>query len=355
MDSTQSHPQPLSFIIEPSGPTQALIPKPPTSTQAEFTRRKNWSQSILEELRDVVHVLSPTFKILYCSPASSEFLGYQPSEIIGHLFTEYLHVDDVDTFTREYRSANSAMEPFKAYYRLLRKDGKYTSLETRGHFYKNCFFGLARSIPAQATRMMDTFLDLKMENEMLKRRLNSMKEDQKQQSAQPEKTTPSVNSDEQLETVELEEDDYEGDFEEEEVFVPNAAHVYTPGVNTSYDISESLALFTGLHYEQGERSRGISLGIDGELLTVSTLPNNMVKPVYSMERITIHDDDDTGNECQKQVKKKRIEIEAPKICTDCGTTSAPEWRKGPKGPKTLCNACGLRWAKTSKKQDSPEA
>lgn len=49
------------------------------------------------------------------------------------------------------------------------------------------------------------------------------------------------------------------------------------------------------------------------------------------------------------------------VCVTCGRTDSPEWRKGPLGPKTLCNvrvtvlavkhtddamqACGLRWAK----------
>lgn len=37
------------------------------------------------------------------------------------------------------------------------------------------------------------------------------------------------------------------------------------------------------------------------------------------------------------------------ISRDIGTLDSPEWRKGPSGPKTLCNACGLRWAKKEKK------
>jgi len=32
-------------------------------------------------------------------------------------------------------------------------------------------------------------------------------------------------------------------------------------------------------------------------------------------------------------------------CTSCATKVTPEWRRGPKGPKTLCNACGLQFAK----------
>eukprot|EP01112_Ceratiomyxa_fruticulosa_P013298 TRINITY_DN3738_c0_g1_i1.p2 TRINITY_DN3738_c0_g1~~TRINITY_DN3738_c0_g1_i1.p2 ORF type:complete len:307 (-),score=63.48 TRINITY_DN3738_c0_g1_i1:109-1029(-) len=34
-----------------------------------------------------------------------------------------------------------------------------------------------------------------------------------------------------------------------------------------------------------------------------------------------------------------------KACTSCGVTQSPEWRKGPKGAATLCNACGLHYAK----------
>ncbi|XP_010269118.1 PREDICTED: GATA transcription factor 7-like [Nelumbo nucifera] len=30
-------------------------------------------------------------------------------------------------------------------------------------------------------------------------------------------------------------------------------------------------------------------------------------------------------------------------CTHCRTEKTPQWRMGPKGPKTLCNACGVRY------------
>ncbi|KAF8116232.1 hypothetical protein N665_0020s0084 [Sinapis alba] len=30
-------------------------------------------------------------------------------------------------------------------------------------------------------------------------------------------------------------------------------------------------------------------------------------------------------------------------CTHCETTETPQWREGPSGPKTLCNACGVRY------------
>ncbi|KXN91737.1 Protein GAT2 [Leucoagaricus sp. SymC.cos] len=38
-------------------------------------------------------------------------------------------------------------------------------------------------------------------------------------------------------------------------------------------------------------------------------------------------------------------------CSSCSATSSPEWRKGPSGKKELCNACGLRYARSRAKKD----
>lgn len=43
------------------------------------------------------------------------------------------------------------------------------------------------------------------------------------------------------------------------------------------------------------------------------------------------------------------------VCVTCGRTDSPEWRKGPMGAKTLCNACGLRWAKRNQKKKAESA
>jgi len=34
-------------------------------------------------------------------------------------------------------------------------------------------------------------------------------------------------------------------------------------------------------------------------------------------------------------------------CNQCGTTQTTLWRSGPDGPKSLCNACGIRWKRGS--------
>ncbi|MQL76456.1 hypothetical protein Taro_008850, partial [Colocasia esculenta] len=37
------------------------------------------------------------------------------------------------------------------------------------------------------------------------------------------------------------------------------------------------------------------------------------------------------------------------VCSDCGTTQTPLWRRGPAGPKSLCNACGIRYRKAKRR------
>jgi hypothetical protein len=33
------------------------------------------------------------------------------------------------------------------------------------------------------------------------------------------------------------------------------------------------------------------------------------------------------------------------VCLNCGCHQTPQWRCGPLGPRTLCNACGVRFKK----------
>ncbi|GER33534.1 GATA transcription factor [Striga asiatica] len=47
------------------------------------------------------------------------------------------------------------------------------------------------------------------------------------------------------------------------------------------------------------------------------------------------------DEAEKSVP--RAPPSCPKKCTHCEITKTPQWREGPLGPKTLCNACGVRY------------
>ncbi|KGQ02948.1 GATA zinc finger domain-containing protein 7 [Beauveria bassiana D1-5] len=47
----------------------------------------------------------------------------------------------------------------------------------------------------------------------------------------------------------------------------------------------------------------------------------------------------------KDGKKRRGRAAPPSRCHRCNRIDTPEWRRGPDGAGTLCNACGLRHAK----------
>jgi len=59
----------------------------------------------------------------------------------------------------------------------------------------------------------------------------------------------------------------------------------------------------------------------------------------------------------KQKRRRRRTFYAPKRnlhCHMCKVTETPEWRRGPDGDHTLCNACGLHYAKTQKKDTNKD-
>jgi len=57
----------------------------------------------------------------------------------------------------------------------------------------------------------------------------------------------------------------------------------------------------------------------------------------------------SGNWNKKNRGKKRSKYaDLDLMCLSCGVKQTPEWRRGPAGAKTLCNACGLHWAKVLK-------
>ncbi|KAK9004684.1 hypothetical protein V6N11_042143 [Hibiscus sabdariffa] len=60
------------------------------------------------------------------------------------------------------------------------------------------------------------------------------------------------------------------------------------------------------------------------------------------------DSEDQSNENPEIISPKGSQNQSvfneqiKKTCADCGTSKTPLWRGGPAGPKSLCNACGIR-------------
>ncbi|KAI9295393.1 hypothetical protein K502DRAFT_324360 [Neoconidiobolus thromboides FSU 785] len=259
----------------------------------DFTKRKNWPLRVLGELKDFLHVVSPSGRFLFCSPSCLEMVGFSPEELVGRQVTDFIHVDDIDTFIRDFNLAIT-QKVFRILYRFRKKDDKFIILEINGHPYfpensttARCFFLMARPYPSKAASTIDSFLELRMENDRLTKRLLEL-----QRESQEQNNT----NDNSLKT--------------------------NSGNN---NISEVINYATG----------------SSESVPPNNGNNKQLPPTMNAPSID-------ATKKIKKTKRQRAEEETH-VCTDCGTVDSPEWRKGPQGPKTLCNACGLRYAKKNKK------
>ncbi|MED6193333.1 hypothetical protein PIB30_018275 [Stylosanthes scabra] len=85
---------------------------------------------------------------------------------------------------------------------------------------------------------------------------------------------------------------------------------------------------------RSKRSRGPPCNWNSRLLVVSSPTTTSSSP---SEPITLP---------KKPVARKkdnRDEGGEGRKCLHCATDKTPQWRTGPMGPKTLCNACGVRY------------
>lgn len=97
-------------------------------------------------------------------------------------------------------------------------------------------------------------------------------------------------------------------------------------------------------------------GVDGDFLPLeySVMPPEQKAQARVMmrKRVAPAPLADYNNSCvlannykkQKGRRRERIvQQQQQRKCSHCETTQTPQWRMGPLGPKTLCNACGVRY------------
>jgi len=63
----------------------------------------------------------------------------------------------------------------------------------------------------------------------------------------------------------------------------------------------------------------------------------------------LSEDFKSGGFAGGDAKKRRGKAAPPGRCHSCNRAETPEWRRGPDGARTLCNACGLHYAKLTRK------
>lgn len=83
----------------------------------------------------------------------------------------------------------------------------------------------------------------------------------------------------------------------------------------------------------------------------SRSPSVSTESVLESTLFLIHHQEPPAKISKKRGRKRKASV----ICTQCALTQTPEWRRGPEGARTLCNACGLYFLKLAKKFGSNDA
>ncbi|KAJ1309113.1 hypothetical protein OPQ81_004790 [Rhizoctonia solani] len=406
----------MSLAALPQHP-QTMSSKPPGVF--EFTKRKKWADILISELSgSVLLVLNSADNILWASPAILELLGWRDDEIVERPLRDFLHDDDAGPFNQHLRRAVSTRSELFAYARLRSKFtsprnshpnsplspvagpskspansiGSFPLFELRGHaIYSktsssgtgsstsdpgpssssssldskpnpnadpeaSCFIIMARPYPSRNTAMLDSFLELKIENERLRQQLLNLRTSGVPSS--PALASPGYpigqiapNESPHGQSAPLASPAYPttslGGMSLDAAYQPKSIHAMPQPPAA-----------TGLYYP-AQASRHASGAFDGSHQSASygAGPSNAAGPsASSARRGSIAEESTEPTEAGRTRKKpkKAHSTQEQYVCVTCGRTDSPEWRKGPLGAKTLCNACGLRWAKRNTKRKTDE-
>ncbi|XP_038902274.1 putative GATA transcription factor 22 [Benincasa hispida] len=105
---------------------------------------------------------------------------------------------------------------------------------------------------------------------------------------------------------------------------------------------------------------------------IATTPNNspnLPLPKYNNDLYTLlnpasritddHEAEASSGGRRRGSRRRRVSAnnDAERRCTNynCNTNFTPMWRKGPLGPKSLCNACGIRYRKETLNREAMAA
>ncbi|KAF7363821.1 hypothetical protein MSAN_01040000 [Mycena sanguinolenta] len=313
--------------IEPGSSLQPLSSA--TAPNFEFGKRKRWADLVVTELVDVLLlILSPQGKVLYSGNGLKGLLGWTDDDIIDYDFTDLLNAEDREGFTKAFEeSLRTGNAMTSVYVRIRTAPSKLSDppaseqlvFEVNGRAQitdaaedgtddtpVQVFFMVAKPHPNKNVAMLDNFLDLQEEHDRLQQRVAELR-------ARAPRSIPSSPASSTASS--------------------QTSMYATTSMVTKRPLSQSPKTFAASPADEVSPSPASTGHVDDSGAAKT------------------EDDDD-------QLKKKKTQKKAAPneqyVCITCGRTDSPEWRKGPLGPKTLCNACGLRWAKQTKVQKLTE-
>jgi hypothetical protein len=310
----------------------------------DATTEQVWVPRALTEMTDMLLLLRPDGTVLYASPSSKWVTGYESKEIERDFLSRFIHDDDKSVFTGQLDECIATARPLRCHFRFYKPNNTFCVIEAHGHPHVkdenntcNGVFLVCRPYPTRSSALLDSFLEHKIENIRLNQRISQLRTEEEEDlnagrqaylkqnsgsSALRQNLPPFTSYDatgsgeenESSDTVNTDDGEPGSLLESTTRQAQDMAHI------------DGIEMMTGLRYREGERSHGLSTGMRQGCLVHCD--------------IDIATIDQQARSAQEIDRRKRLKGEY--LCTDCGTSDSPEWRKGPDGPKTLCNACGCK-------------
>jgi PAS domain S-box-containing protein len=181
-------------------PAAAFTPSNPPNPSSsinpltEFTKRRNWPAKVVEELSDLLQILDSNGRIRFVSPSITVLAGYTTEEVQDTFLKDLIHPDDQGVLVAELHESIATGNSLRMFYRMKKKDGTYAIFEAVGHahiaaarFAPNpnnqspfcqAVFMMARLYPTKNASLLDSFLEHKIENERLRRRIAELRREE---------------------------------------------------------------------------------------------------------------------------------------------------------------------------------
>lgn len=366
-----------------------------TSVITHFTSSKDGYRRLISELDDFLFVLSPSGTFLFSSPSASKHLGVSPDLLDGRSVTDFLHIEDHELILHQLRKTSSETggesvgerAEYSVYCRFKRNNGNMVLMDVKGKPFPynvsegpvKYFVHAAREYRSKGTMSIDSILELRLENLRLRRQLEEtllargvdpllhplLRQDitEVAPSAHPRDLDIGGN----LESS-ITEEDFSDAVGGDLPTVPGIGMV-SGGLGSGSDTSAAAAaavgsvsastpstLYVSTYAGSGVIGAGSGTPVSSIISADSRVSYFGASPIagqphfqpHSAKRSSAGDislpGEEAGGTGEVKKKKKKIPIE-DLFCRQCGTTNSPEWRKGPLGAKTLCNACGLAYSK----------
>ncbi|KAK4509061.1 uncharacterized protein ATC70_007411 [Mucor velutinosus] len=358
--------------------------------------QQEWNKLLLDQSEDFIHVLSLKGFFLYCSRSSSHLLEHDPEELVGHPLSSICHPSDIVPVMREIKeAASNADKVVNLIFRVRRKYSGYMWMECQGKIHvdqskgRKCLILAGRERPmyelvrkeiVHATEITSgpefwtkaTLTGLFLHVTPTSEEVVGFSADALEGAAIYQYVDDNNVRDitRALELVK------EGRIVNLHHTMQNNKGDYIPVFSTFYpgDVSFGVGR-PSFALVQIRAKESASTGDTPVLESIVDTPSDNDENVfaeletvrgtswqYELHQLQLANrklkeqlENYANPKRRKQKKKKAAETtEISKMCTQCQSTDSPEWRKGPNGPKELCNACGLRYAKTlaAKKTDS---